>query len=566
MDATVIAGSVLCDPGTWTELPAYSYQWQRDTLGNGVFVDLPGETERTRLISLADLGSQLRCKVIASTYAGAATMYTPGLMIDSLGHYVSTSGTWTESPAIAYQWQRDQQRHGNFVDIAGQTSNTHYVTAADGGCNLRCKVTATNYAGAATVYSNLVALPGTPTRVLAATVEIAFDAYVVGVFTIDHSGLDSNDGLFDGNAQAFTGTFDDVTDDVDQDVQIAIGTDDLAGAVQASTCDFALIRPDDVGQWNPKNPGSDVNQLDPGLIEMRPVRVTVNNGAGDHGLFWGFLRTATFDAASGLLHVHCEDLIFMANRWKPVIASTGPTTTGAVIGLVLDYIGWTDQTLRDLDVGDHIPDFSADGSRTAPQIIADLLAAERGTFYQDPDNGVATYRSRDYPQLNNVYARLANQLSDLGADLDADRVYTRVTVSRSGGASYTAVDTTAERRTGGNELPSIDSPYIPDDTAPRLLAGDLIYEKKQPSAPVRPLLENDSELACALQLRLRPLDPIDVVEDLAGTDGTYSLQQIKHAIDVQGFYLRTDALATPRPLMSFAIDVSGLDGPDEIRY
>lgn len=47
------------------------------------------------------------------------------------------TGTWTGSPTLTYQWQRDG------VDISGQTANTYTLVTADIGHAVRCVVTGT---------------------------------------------------------------------------------------------------------------------------------------------------------------------------------------------------------------------------------------------------------------------------------------------------------------------------------------------------------------------------------------------------------------------------------------
>jgi len=474
----------------------------------------------------------------------------------------STTGAWTNSPtSYAYQWRR------NGADIVGATSSIYTLTGADVGATITCLVTASNAFGSASAVSNALGpVVAIATRTLTAKVQVAFDQNVAGVFLIDFSGLDGPDGL--APDARFTGTFTDVTDDVDANVEVVFGSDDLAGAVQASTCEFDLIHPLDVGYWNPRNLGSVPNSVNPGFKEMRPVQISVNDGVTTWGLFFGFIRNAHFDAESGLCHVHCEDLLLWLSRVYPVIGATGPTTVGAAIGLILDAINWTDSSLRDLAAGDTIANFSADGTKTGVDLISDLLSADRGTVYVDPDTGVFTYRDRHYSQIASPVATLTNQLVELGADLDVDRIATRVTAQREGGLPQTAIDAEAEGLYGRGELSLITSPYLRSDADAYLLATDVLAEKKLSAPPVRAQVQNDDASTLQLQLTLRPLQAIDILEDLAGTSGTYTVQQIRQNLDVQGFYLETDIVGTYRDpaLTPFRIDKSGLDGPDVLRY
>ena len=65
------------------------------------------------------------------------------------------NGTWTgtPTPTFTYQHQRDNLGDGNFVDIAGATSSSYTLVAADVGHDFRRCVIATNSEGSATAYS-----------------------------------------------------------------------------------------------------------------------------------------------------------------------------------------------------------------------------------------------------------------------------------------------------------------------------------------------------------------------------------------------------------------------------
>jgi hypothetical protein len=59
-----------------------------------------------------------------------------------------SSGTWTNSPTYAYQWNRGG------VAIAGATASTRVLLLADVGSTMTCTVTATN-AGVSTAATSL---------------------------------------------------------------------------------------------------------------------------------------------------------------------------------------------------------------------------------------------------------------------------------------------------------------------------------------------------------------------------------------------------------------------------
>jgi hypothetical protein len=63
-------------------------------------------------------------------------------------------GTWLNSPAFTYQWRRRGKQ-----DLAGATSATYTLVAADSGNQIECDVTGTNGNGAVSARSNAVSVP-----------------------------------------------------------------------------------------------------------------------------------------------------------------------------------------------------------------------------------------------------------------------------------------------------------------------------------------------------------------------------------------------------------------------
>jgi hypothetical protein len=73
------------------------------------------------------------------------------LSVAAAGVASVTTGTWTNSPtSYTYQWLRAG------VAIAGATTNSHALVAADVGASLTCQVTAVNAAGQTSVASNAI--------------------------------------------------------------------------------------------------------------------------------------------------------------------------------------------------------------------------------------------------------------------------------------------------------------------------------------------------------------------------------------------------------------------------
>lgn len=69
----------------------------------------------------------------------------------------STEGTWINGPtSFAYQWQRAPAAGGPWTNIAGATTSSYLLAAADVAQHLRCQVTGSNTAGSATASSNVL--------------------------------------------------------------------------------------------------------------------------------------------------------------------------------------------------------------------------------------------------------------------------------------------------------------------------------------------------------------------------------------------------------------------------
>lgn len=162
------------DPGTWTGTTpiSHGYQWRRCSSAGSGCKDVTGATARTYDLSPADVGSTLSVRVVGSNVAGNATVFSassaviaadppratapPVVTGDAVdGATLSASpGTWTGTPAIAlaYRWERCDELAGCRA-IAGATGQTHTLSSADVGAEVRVVVTGTNSGGSATAES-----------------------------------------------------------------------------------------------------------------------------------------------------------------------------------------------------------------------------------------------------------------------------------------------------------------------------------------------------------------------------------------------------------------------------
>jgi carboxypeptidase family protein len=162
-------GAILtCAKGSWTgnPEPIFSYQWLRDG------APIAGASSRFYSVQAVDQSRALVCEVTARNFKGAVSAASAPLEVPaetpvniepprvfgtpSVGSILACEpGSWTGNPkpTFAYQWLRAGEA------IAGATSSTYVVQAADRGQELTCEVTGTNPAGVARALSGAASIP-----------------------------------------------------------------------------------------------------------------------------------------------------------------------------------------------------------------------------------------------------------------------------------------------------------------------------------------------------------------------------------------------------------------------
>lgn len=131
--------------------------------------------DRIRLTVTADDGSSQATQVSlisAAVVAAAAPTNTSPPTLSGAARagatLTATGGGWTGAPAptVATRWQRCDATGSGCADIAGASSSTYVLVAADAGSRIRVVETATNFAGAVEVPSVVTGvvegLPTTP--------------------------------------------------------------------------------------------------------------------------------------------------------------------------------------------------------------------------------------------------------------------------------------------------------------------------------------------------------------------------------------------------------------------
>lgn len=396
------------------------------------------------------------------------------------------------------------------------------------------------------------------------TVELA-TGELTGLFTLDESLLDGDDvlaGEFGGNV------FFDLTGR-DQTIVINRGSGPDLGGINQGTANVVLSDPD--GDFNPENPTSPIiDDLD----VMLPLRIqgTHPDVVGTQGLFYGFLRDYEHDPdlnvrKSYLAAVDLFEWLGEAGT-KPVIAATGPISEGGAIGLILDAAQWTDPTLRDLDDGGMLADFSADGTETGLQLIAGIIEMSLGLFFVRR-NGVVRYLSREtrFSPQTPVATLDGSLITGAKPRRSVDQVRNRVTVTRTGGVEQEAIDDVSRRKYGYRDH-TITSDYFVSDNDALALAQLYVLLYGKPRAPIRHVeLVNRDDESIELQLTLEIGDRVTVSEASGGTNAEGEIVGIQHRWMPGGEWRTRYLISTiASTIQFFTLDESLLDGSHVLAY
>jgi hypothetical protein len=353
---------------------------------------------------------------------------------------------------------------------------------------------------------------------------VAFGGSVEGLFRIGVSEIDSTDIISGWPADA---GFDDLTDDLVA-FSTRRGRSNDQAQLMAGELTFRLR--DQAGAYNPANTASSYY---PNVVPFKVVRLQATFDGTTHTLFYGFIVNISNNANPNNPQTTfaCSDLFAWLSLRKPTISATGSTTTGAAIGKVLDEVEWP-ASLRSLDTGDTIDDFSADGGSTCLSLIQKLLQAEMGQFYIAGD-GKATFKNR-----NARFASLASVATIDGASdtlmgfqstNSVSTIFNASTVTRSGGVAQTATDTDSINTYGRRDAPSITTSYVSTDTQALGRAALHVLRLKDPKTPA--VATQVSSPASTADMLARDLgDRITVTEPFQNTSSKqYFIESIAHS-------------------------------------
>lgn len=395
---------------------------------------------------------------------------------------------------------------------------------------------------------------------------VSWGAYNVGLLSIGFSTISGTDvfGVSPLDA-AFGGTYDDISSKI-AGWNIHRGRSNNLDTMLAGSADVDVRDPD--GLFNPDNPTSPLyGQLDD---RLHPIKLTATFAGVTYGRFYGWVRRFHWEprGRKGVTRLECIDLFYRLELANPIIASTGPTTTGAAIGKILDAIGVTDMGMRDLDTGDAIPDFSADGTKTGLQLIQELLEAERGVFFI-AGTGKATYRSRLSRLTKTSQYTFVDVFAGGAPGVDWDQAFSRITVKRTqDGYTATAYDSAIVPKVGYKDMPTIETPYLASDAQADSLATWILSQNVSPKPPMRDFTIDNREAALLTQALTRELvDRITVSASRGGTAADYHVDAIDETVDgATGRHSTRWLLSRTTEVSAFAIGASTIGGTDVFVY
>lgn len=389
------------------------------------------------------------------------------------------------------------------------------------------------------------------------TVEIAWTGQQTGLFLIDTSLLDGSDVLAGAFGQ---NVFDSITSDV-KSVQISRGRRNDLTSFEQGRCVLSLKDPN--GKYNPENASSPLHIY---LDTHRPVRVYASHFGSDYDLFNGFISRIEHNPERSAQEstIEAVDFYEWLNAAKPTIGATGETTVGEIIGLLLDAVQWTDPSMRDLDTGKVVPDFSADGTRSALAIIQELLSIDLGMFFID-GSGVAAYIEGEQRWAKKAVDDTfdGTEVSKARPGIDKALLINRQTVTKTGG--------TAQLATANDGKPYYDgapitSSFLASDTQAMSLALMIVALRMRGRPPTRnTVVWNRSDSLITKQLTREIGDRVTFSESLGGTDVEATIEGLAHEL-VPGGVHKTDYFLGKRPFDAFTLDQSELDGFDVLGY
>ena len=362
-------------------------------------------------------------------------------------------------------------------------------------------------------------------------------------------------------------------------VSIRRGRNRISSKFEAGVCDVTLY--DQNGDWNPTNAAG---AYYPNLVPLKQIIVTATYLGVEYYIFSGFIQA--YDTGFRLGNNNVSTVVLRCVDAFKLLAGASITTvsgapagqySGARVNAILDAINFP-VSLREIDTGDSTLQSDPGTTRTTLDALSTVENSEFGGVYLSGE-GNLVFKSRT--NLIKAPATAVYSFSDDGTGIsyqsaevafDDETLINKVSVTRSGGTTQTALDQT-----------SIDTYFIHSgiregilvetDTEANNQARGILATRKDPEARVDSIVLN-------LYDDTNPDKPksgidIDLLEGVSVKKvmpGNTTLTQkslvyaINHDISKDSF---VTTLFTAEPLLAgFVLDsaISGIIGTDVLSY
>ena len=236
-------------------------------------------------------------------------------------------------------------------------------------------------------------------------------------------------------------------------------------------------------------------------------------------------------------------------------------TTGGRIGQLLDALDFNDRKLwqggitnagtrltNALDTGDAITVPNTEGTKSALQLIQDMLEAERGVFYISKD-GKATYEERNSRSRRTTSsATLTTYALTSQPGFEYDQMVNRQAVVRqyqtsgagvspntlSPGTTQVGQNATSIKLYGVQDGSELSSEFIATDTQALSLAQFIVNIRSSFVSPVTIEMDGGAPSATTQMLTLELQDRVTVTDANANTSGDYIVEGIDVEISEGG--------------------------------
>ena len=272
------------------------------------------------------------------------------------------------------------------------------------------------------------------------------------------------------------------TDITDKCRMIAIdrGRSHSLDRVPASTLTLMVDNYD--GDFDPTNAGGTYY---PNIKPMVPIRVVATHSATDYPLFYGAVDKwpMTWANEDPLVHIYAMDGIKILNMVNTNSAES-QETSGIRIGNLLDDAGWP-AGWRNLATGDVTMQAYTPECSTVMNLIRQVEDTEFGLVFiagdgaftlQDQTNRSGAVSSMTFGDAGGSEIRYRD---DAAMSFDDMQIWNRIEISRVGGATVAAENTTSIADYGERMLPVMDTLHISDIEA-TTQAGNLLTRYKDP--------------------------------------------------------------------------------------